>query len=212
MKDLIIIGAGGFGRSIYYIATECHGYMEDFHIKGFLDDNLKILDGFSDYPPIRGTIDSYIPEKNDYFVCSVGSVKTKKVIVERILERGAKFLTLTHTTAQISKNVELGEGCVIARNAIIGPDTQVGNHVLIQALSVIGHDSRIGNYSRIDCHVVCVGGTILEEEVTLHTASIINHRVVVEKGSTVGAGSFVIRRVKENTTVMGNPALRLKDL
>lgn len=40
MKKLVIIGAGGMGRSVYCIALGCIGYDENFIIKGFIDDNL----------------------------------------------------------------------------------------------------------------------------------------------------------------------------
>jgi sugar O-acyltransferase (sialic acid O-acetyltransferase NeuD family) len=209
MKDLIIIGAGGFGRSIYQIATESIGYNEDFVINGFIDDNINALDGFKNYPPILGKISDYKIEVNDYFICSVGSVKTKKIITDLLTSKGAKFYTLIHKFSQISINAILGEGCIIARNAIIGTDATVGKHVLIQASSVIGHDSLIGDYSRIDCNVVCVGGIIVEECATIHTSSIINHKVKVGKNAVVGAGSFVIRKVPENVTVYGNPAKKL---
>jgi acetyltransferase-like isoleucine patch superfamily enzyme len=37
----------------------------------------------------------------------------------------------------------------------------------------------------------------------------ISHNVTIENNSRVAACSFVIRRVKEGTTVMGNPAKKL---
>ena len=49
MKNLIIIAAGGMGRTLYDMARESLSYGEDFVIKGFLDDNLSALDSFSSY-------------------------------------------------------------------------------------------------------------------------------------------------------------------
>lgn len=46
MKQLIIIGAGGMGRTLYSNALESVGYGESFTIKGFIDDNLHALDNF----------------------------------------------------------------------------------------------------------------------------------------------------------------------
>ena len=34
MRNLIIIGAGGMGRTIYDMALENNGYLKDFQIKG----------------------------------------------------------------------------------------------------------------------------------------------------------------------------------
>lgn len=46
MKKLIIIGAGGMGRTLYDMAQESIGYKTEFVIKGFIDDNVNALDGF----------------------------------------------------------------------------------------------------------------------------------------------------------------------
>ena len=62
MKNLIIIGAGGMGRTIYSNALESVGYGEKFVVKGFIDDNLAALDAFENYPPIVGTIRDYQPQ------------------------------------------------------------------------------------------------------------------------------------------------------
>ena len=68
MKKLIIIGAGGMGRTFYDMSRESVGYGTEFEIKGFIDDNLLSLDGFENYPPILGTISEYKPEEDDVFV------------------------------------------------------------------------------------------------------------------------------------------------
>ena len=56
IKELIIIGAGGMGRTIYSNALECVGYGEVYEVKGFIDDDLNALDDFENYPPVLGTI------------------------------------------------------------------------------------------------------------------------------------------------------------
>lgn len=209
MKDLIIIGAGGFGRVVYQLATECHGFQREYSIKGFLDDNLNALDGFSNYPKIINSISNYDIQKNDLFACSIGNVVTKKKIINTIHHKGGCFVSLIHPTTHIGNNAQLGDGLIIMRNAVIGSDSKIGNYSLIQIAAVIGHDAHIGEYARIDCHVVCVGGTTVHDEVAIHTSAVINENVIIEKGAVIGAGSFVIRNVKEQTTVYGNPAKKL---
>ena len=54
IKKLIIIGAGGMGRTIYSNALECVGYGEVYEVKGFIDDDLNALDDFENYPPSAG--------------------------------------------------------------------------------------------------------------------------------------------------------------
>ena len=208
MKQLIIIGAGGMGRTLYDMARESVGFGTEYEIKGFIDDNIAALDGFENYPPMLGTINGYQPKEDEVFVCSIGGGSRRKCM-EEIIARGGSFLTMIHKTARIGTNVEIGEGTIVGAFTSIGADAKVGRYNLIQSYTVVGHDSRIGDWNRIDTHVTLVGGTIVENEADIHTSAMINHKVVVESNSRVAACSFVIRRVKSGTTVMGNPAKKL---
>lgn len=208
MKNLIIIGAGGMGRTVYSNALESVGYGEKFLVKGFIDDNLQALDVFPNYPPVIGTIKGYEPQADDVFVSSIGG-ESRKQCMEEIISRGGEFMELIHKTARIYTNAKLGKGNFIGAYSVIGNDAVVGDYNMIQSYTVIGHDAKIGNWNRIDTHVTCVGGIVIEDEVNIHTSAIISHNVKVESGAHVGALSFVIRKVKAGTTVIGNPAKRL---
>ena len=208
MKNLIIIAAGGMGRTLYDMSRESLGYGDEYVIKGFIDDNLHALDDFVNYPPILDQISTYVPQENDVFVCSIGGSARRKCM-EELINRGARFINLIHRTARIGTNVQLGTGNIVGAYTSIGADARIGNYNLIQSYTVIGHDVRMGDWNRIDTHVTCVGGTIIGNETDIYTSSVLNHGVVVEDKAHVGACSFVIRRVKAGTTVMGNPARKL---
>lgn len=208
MKHLIIIGAGGMGRTVYSNALESVGYGEVFDIKGFIDDNLSALEGYPNYPPVIDTIKDYKPQEDDVFVSSIGGA-SRRPCMEEIIARGGEFMELVHQTARIYTNAKLGKGNFIGAFSVIGNDAVIGDYNMIQSYTVIGHDVRIGNWNRIDTHVTCVGGIVIEDEVNIHTGAVINHKVKVESGAHVGACSFVIRKVGAGTTVMGNPAKRL---
>lgn len=197
------------GRTFYDWARESVGYGKEFIIKGFLDDNLDALNSFEHYPPLIGTINEYIPEQGDVFTCSMGG-DVKKMCCEKILGRGGEFINIIHTTARIGTNVKLGTGNVIGAYVALGADAQMGDHNLIQSYSVIGHDAVIGDWNRIDTHVTCVGGVKIEHEATIHTSAVLNHKVIVESNAKVGACSFVIKKVKTGTTVIGSPAREIK--
>lgn len=208
MKHLVIIGAGGMGRTIYNNALESVGYGGVFDIKGFLDDNLQALEEFPNYPAIIDTIKDYIPQPDDVFVSSIGGA-SRRSCMEEIISRGGEFMELIHQTARIYANAKLGKGNFIGAYSVIGNDAVIGDYNMIQSYTVIGHDVRIGNWNRIDTHVTCVGGIVIEDEVNIHTSAVISHNVRIETGAHVGALSFVIRKVKAGTTVMGIPAKRL---
>lgn len=208
MNKLIIIGAGGMGRTIYSNAIESIGYGKTFVIKGFIDDNQNALDDYPNYPPIIGTIKNYVPQQGDVFVSSIGGT-SRRSCMEEIISRGGEFMELIHQTARIYTNAKLGKGNFIGAYTVIGNDAMIGDYNMIQSYTVIGHDAKIGNWNRIDTHVTCVGGIEIEDEVSIHTSAVISHNVKVETGAHVGALSFVIRKVKAGTTVMGIPAKKL---
>lgn len=209
MKNLIIIGAGGMGRTMYSNALESVGYDDFFTVKGFIDDNLDALKGFAGYPPVLGTIKDYEPRPDDVFISSIGG-PSRRHCMEEIICRGGEFIGVIHKTARILANVRMGSGNFIGAYTVIGNDACIGDYNLIQSCSVIAHDVKMGSWNRIDTHVTCVGGVVIGDEVDIHTSAVISHNVHIESGAHVSALSFVIRNVKAGTTVFGSPAKRLE--
>jgi sugar O-acyltransferase (sialic acid O-acetyltransferase NeuD family) len=209
MNNLVIVGAGGMGRTIYDMARESTTYGKEYLIKGFIDDNVHSLDLFENYPPMLGTISDYEIESDDVFVCSIGGT-SRRACMEKILERGGIFITMIHQTARIGTNVHIGKGCYIGAFTTIAADAYIDDYNFIQSYTIIGHDVQIKKWNRIDSYVMCVGGTKIGEGCMIHTNAVLNHNVEVGDGAHVGACSFVINSVPEGATVFGNPARRLK--
>lgn len=206
MKNLLIIGASGFGVDVLEYAKQSLGYMTEFRFKGFLDINKDALSSTPNLPQVICSEDEYIIQKNDVFICSIGNTNIKYKCIEKMKARGANFINLIHRDSNVSPNSIIGIGNIFLHNSTIGSKTNIGNHCLIQVGTVIGHDCVIGDFCRIDCNAVCVGGVKVMDNVTIHTSSVINHDVTIGKNATVGACSFVIRNVKEGATVFGTPA------
>lgn len=206
MKHLVIIGAGGMGRCLYSLATNCKGYQETFDVKGFLDDNLNAVDGFNGYPPMLAKIADYQIQENDVFTCSIGEVQAKIKICESLKAKGAQFISLIHKNSSIGLNTKIGEGSIIDEGVHIDPDVTIGEQCLLQTQAIIGHDSVIEDYVRIDTHCSLVGGTIVKRGACIYTHAMINHNVVIGEDAVVGACSFVMKKVKPGTTVFGVPA------
>lgn len=209
MKHLIIIGAGGMGRTMFDLARESYGYETEFVVKGFIDDNLDALAGFKNYPPIIGTIANYMPCENDVFVCSIGG-RSRKACIEQLLAKRAEFIPLIHRTARIGTNVRMGKGNLIGAFTTIAADAQIGDYNFIQSLTIIGHDVKIGDWNRIDSQVMMVGATTIGNRNMIHTGAMINHNVHIGDDCTIGACSFVTMDVDSGSTLFSSPARRLK--
>lgn len=210
MKNLIIIGARGFGREVYSLALQCDGYNKDYVIKGFLDDKSDALVDFDNYPEIISDVESYEIQEDDVFTCALGSVNWKKHYSEIILSKGGIFINLIHPTTIFNLNLKMGNGLIIFRYSNISNDCSIGNFVTLQCFVALGHDAVIGDWCHINAYSFMGGFAILEEEVCLNTRATILPNVIVGKGATVGAVSLAIKNVKAKTTVFGVPATVLK--
>jgi sugar O-acyltransferase (sialic acid O-acetyltransferase NeuD family) len=203
MKNLVIIGAGGFGREMLAWARQA---VAAWPVKGFLDDNLQALDGFQKDVPVLGRVGDYAPEPNDVFVCAMGRVEFKRRCVEQIIARGGVFTSVIHSTAVIGENVVLGRGVILCPHTVVGSDARLGDFVTLNLHSTAAHDAVIGRWTQLHCHVDVTGGVELGERVTVGSHASILPNVKVGDGATIGAGAVVMRDVAADTTVFGIPA------
>ena len=204
MKDLFIVGAGGFGREVLCWARESAG---EWLVAGFLDDNPRALDSFGpDLPPIVASVDDHVPSHSDVFICAMGNVAAKRRCIERILSRGGVFTNVIHATAVHSKRAKLGTGVILCPYSIVSPDASIGDFVTVNLHSSVAHDAVVGRWSQLHCHVDITGGVTLGEGVLVGSHASILPGVKVGDGAIIGAGSVVNRDVPAGVTVFGAPA------
>lgn len=201
MKDLIIVCAGGFGREVYYLAKE----IGKWNIKGFIDDNLKALDGVNMALPILGTIKDWVPSENEVFALGVSNPKTKEVIVNIMTAKGAKFETLIAPHSRIIETATIGEGSIIS--GTIGDCAKIGNYVNVMG-SMIGQDSVIDDFSTTTGFVNIASARLGKRVFVGSHAVVLNGRKVGDD-AFVCAGSIVFTNVKAGVKVLGNPAKKI---
>lgn len=210
MKQLLIIGARGWGREVYNMLPDCVGYGTEYVVKGFLDDKADALDGMPGYPPIIDSVENYEPQEEDVFTCALGDAHWKKHYVEIVLSKGGKFINIIHNTATIERNTTIGQGCIITARVGISCDIKIGDFVTFQVYTIVGHDAKIGNYCHLGVRSFMGGYSVLGHVTTIQTSSIVLPHVRVGNECMVGAGAVVIKKVKDGNTVYGNPAKILK--
>jgi sugar O-acyltransferase (sialic acid O-acetyltransferase NeuD family) len=206
ITDIIIAGAGGFGREVFEWISDQITHDKNFRIAGFIDDTLPTL---QNYPPILGTILDYIPKQNEKIVLAFGNPDIKKTIGNSLLEKHASFFSVIHPSVKINTNTQIETGCILCPYVIISNDCVLEKCVTINSMTTIGHDVHIEEWSVISGHCDITGHTKIGKMAFLGSRSGTVPGITLGDNVTVGAGSTVVRSVANNTTVFGIPARKI---
>lgn len=205
MNELIIVGAGGFGRELLQWIKDINKVKPTWTIKGFIDDNLGSLDGFECDYKVIGTISDWVPLDNEVFALAIANPKTKEKIVKTMKQKGANFVDIIHPTAKISDHAIYGEGLVMYPSSGLSPNCQVGNFVTLLS-SGIPHDAIIGDYTTISSNCGLTRGIVIGKRAFLADHACILPEKKIGDDAYIGMGSVVIKNVKNGQKVFGNPA------
>ncbi len=210
-KEIVIIGAGQFGREISSFVGQSISGGLDWRLKGFLDSRPAQLEGFEGRAPILASVEAYDPGENDLFLCAIGSPAERRRYSETILQKGGRFATLIHPTAVLGDGIKLGEGVMIAPHAVLTSDLVLGNSVYIGPHVCCSHENRIGDWCQVSGHC-CLGGRVtVEEQCFFGMGAVVVPGVHIGRNAYIGAGSVVLKRVRDGAKVFGNPAVAIED-
>lgn len=208
IKDILIIGASGFGREVLQWIKDINKVKETWNILGFLDDNLNALDGYECDYKVVGRIQNWIPKDNEYFVIAIANPVVKEKIVTDMEAKGAKFVSIVHPTALIGEFNHIGRGVVVYPYADITVNTTIGNYVSLLGAK-IGHDAVIGDYTTICGHCGINGHASVGRNVFIGSHVVVAPGKKIGDNAYVGNGSVVVTNIRSGYTVFGNPAKRL---
>lgn len=205
MKDIIIVGAGGFGRELLQWIKDINKAEEKWRIKGFIDDDMHALDGIACDYQVIGTIHEWIPSKNEVFALAIAAPKTKEIVVMRLKSRGAVFAEVVHPRAEICDFSEHGEGIVMYPGASLNPNSKVGNFVTVLSTG-IPHDAIVEDFATISSFCGLTRGVHIGRRAFLADHVCILPERSIGDDAYVGMGSVVVRNVGAGKKVFGNPA------
>lgn len=212
LKDLYIIGAGGFGREVAWLVERINEIEPTWNLKGFIDDNTAIHGSLQDDYSVIGGCDYLMNITHEvWVVCAVGSAKIRQKIIEKLKNyANVKFATLIDPSVMRSERVDIGEGSIICAGTIITVDISIGSHVIINLDCTIGHDDIIHDFVTIYPSVNVSGNVVVGECAELGTGMQIIQGKSIGRESIIGAGAVVIRDIPEKCTAVGSPAKPIK--
>lgn len=210
MKDLYIIGAGGFGREVAWIVERINSIKPTWNLKGFIDDNETLWGSTEGEYHVFGGCEYLSALEDVYAVCAVGSSNVRKKIIEKLKDTSVKFATLVDPSVLYSNSVKIGEGAIVCAGTIITVDVNIGDHVIVNLDCTIGHDAVIDDFVTIYPSVNVSGNVLIGECSELGTGTQIIQGKKVISNTIIGAGAIVVKDCLESGTYVGIPAKKIK--
>lgn len=147
--EIIILGAGGYGRTVADIARQSGKYAEVY----FLDDN-------STDELVIGKCSEYIKHisQDTELYPAFGNNEGRLQWIERLEAAEAVIPTIIHNTAYVSPEATVGKGTVVLPKAIINTSVRIERGCIINCGAIIDHGCVIEDGVHI-----CLGAIIKAE-------------------------------------------------
>lgn len=166
MRKLLILGAGGYGKTVADVAQQ----LGDYDKIAFLDD---VKAG---QPGVLGNCNevyTFADETTEVYP-AFGNNEVRVSWMARLLSNGITIPTLVHRDAYVSPRATLGTGVVVLPKAVVNTGVTVKSGCIINIGALIDHDSVI----EAGCHLA--PGAIVKAENRIPAGSKIESGEVIE--------------------------------
>jgi sugar O-acyltransferase (sialic acid O-acetyltransferase NeuD family) len=193
MQDIIIVGAGGFGREVLALLKNCNAIAPAWNVLGFVDDGKtpgEIVNGYH----VLGGLQYINGLQQSVNVCiAISLPEIRKAIAAQITNHQVIYPTLIHPSVIVSDKeyVQMGKGCVLCINTVLTVNIRLGDFVILNAGAIINHDASIGSYSTIMPGVNISTGAQAGEGCYIGTGSKISKSETISPWQKLPAGTII---------------------
>lgn len=209
-KPVIIFGAKGIAKSALEIFQS-----NNIVVYGFLDEDKELHNTEIGNVPVLGDPDDHgflklVGKKCEAFVATDDNTLRKKQVKHLMESRKVMPTNAVHTLAYLSGTSSIGHGNFIGTGVILNSFAQVGQHCILHSGAILEQDVQLKDLVQIGAGSVINSGVVIEENAFIGSGVTIVSGVKIGKNARIGAGSMVISDVPANTTMFGNPAVKVE--
>ena len=170
MKRLVILGAGGFGRTVADLARQSRCHEGVFHLDDRAGEGvLGALTQFADFA-----------DGDTEMIPAFGNNALRLDWCRKIRAAGIPLATLVHGRAYVSPTAMVGAGCILLPMSLVNTGTRLGEGCIINCGALIDHGCVIED----GCHI-CLGAIVKAEN---RIASLTK----IEAGQLIEARTFPV--------------------
>lgn len=211
MKDIVIYGAGGYGREIACLLKRINSVNPTWNLVGFIDDGLASGEK-NEYGVVLGGKEYLNASAKPLSVAmAIGKPQTVKTIIESITNPLIDYpnIIAPDVIFMDKDNVTLGRGNIFCTGCLVSCNTHIGDFNTFNDFVSIGHDTTIGNYNAFMTATRVSGIVSIGDCNFFGVNSCMVQGVKVGNNTTVAAGSALLRRTRDGFTYIGVPASAL---
>ena len=212
MNDLIIYGAGGFGREIACLIKAINRVRVQWNFIGFIDDGVepgkknrygRVLGGL----PILNSL-----PKSVAIVFSIASPFILQSLVSSITNPLVYFPNIIAPNVNIfdPDAFVIGKGNILFFGCRISCDVTIGDFNLFNGFVSLGHDVTMGSYNVLGPSTRVSGNVSVGDSNFFAVQSIVLQGLKIGDKTRIGVNSVVIRNTRSNCSYYGNPAKRIE--
>lgn len=204
--DIVIWGASGHALVVADIVDNLGVY----RIAGFIDNvnPERVGEVFRGSTILGGieALDVCLNKGLKHLALAFGDCESRLNFGLRSLQMGFVLPPLIHPSAVIAGDVNVGEGTVIAANAVVNPAATIGRFVIVNTSASIDHECWVSDGAHI-CPGAHLGGRVMVGRATwLGIGAVVRDKAKIGDVSVIGAGSVVVGDIPDNCLAYGVPA------
>ena len=203
-KDLVIIGDGQFAKLVFEIINRTN----DYKTVAFIGRQNKKLFGIKVY---SFNFLKKIKKKYKYYVLAVGDIFIRRKLILSLKKEGfnsSNFPAIVDPSSILINGLKnIKSGTIILPNSIVLNDVKIGKFNIIGTSVKILHNSAIGNNCVIGGGSIIGANVILNDDIFVGIGSTFcSKKIVIGSKSFICAGAVVLKNIKKNSKIIGNPA------
>jgi sugar O-acyltransferase (sialic acid O-acetyltransferase NeuD family) len=207
--DLVLIGAGGFGRETAQAVRDLNRNGAQWRLVGFLDDDPARHGTVVDGTPILGGRNELRHLAGASVVVCTGRpgdyVSRLRIVGELGLPL-ERYATIVHPAAVVSASSSIGHGSVLLSHVALTASVSVGAHVAIMPHATLTHDDVIEDFATIASGARLGGGVHVAKGAYVGAGALIGEHRTIGEFALVGMGAVVTRDVPAREVWVGVPA------
>lgn len=206
MKNLVIIGAGGFAHETIWVAERMNLQYPQWNILGYVDDGVApgtTVDGY----PVLGAL-AWLREQPGpvYAVCAIGTARIRRQIWDSLTDcRQIQLATLVDPTVVIGKGGKIGGGCILCAGVILTIGVELGNHCIVNLGCVLGHDASVGDCCTLHPRVDISGNVRVGSCSDIGAGALVRDEIEIGGNTIIGMGSLVTKDIPAGVVAYGSP-------